>query len=200
MKWKFWGLQWLVARLSCLNVYLPWSSDTLQAPTICAVVHRSLLHRVHMVPVILHLLRLVGDGHVSYVESRQKEVRLAGIAIKEAPRKALLNIVRPSCPLALNLQLDIFGEAISVIDSFVVDWNISPVMFWRFVFRDFWCGGVSKPMPVWWSLPQTWLIFMSFLQDKTASSTFQVPVWSLGMQLESKGSLEFLKSKCPLIF
>ena len=74
-----------------------------------------------MVPVILYLLRLVGDGHVSYVESRQKEVRLAGIAIKEAPRKALLNIVRPSCPLALNLQLDIFGEAISVIDSFVVD-------------------------------------------------------------------------------
>ena len=74
------------------------------------------------------------------------------------------------------------------------------VMFWRFVFRDFWCGGVSKPMPVWWSLPQTWLIFMSFLQDKTASSTFQVPVWSLGMQLETKGSLEFLKSKCWVIF
>ena len=74
-----------------------------------------------MVPVILYLLRLVGDGHVSYVESRQKEVRLAGIAIKEAPRKGLLNIVHPSCPLALNLQLDIFGEARSVIDSFVVD-------------------------------------------------------------------------------
>ena len=74
-----------------------------------------------MVPVILYLLKLVGDGHVSYVESRQKEVRLAGIAIKEAPRKGLLNIVQPSCPLALNLQLDIFGEARSVIDSFVVD-------------------------------------------------------------------------------
>ena len=41
---------------------------------------------------------------------------------------------------------------------------------------------------------------MSFLQDKTASSTFQIPAWSLGMQLETKGSLEFLKSKCPLIF
>ena len=41
---------------------------------------------------------------------------------------------------------------------------------------------------------------MSFSQDKTASSTFQVPVQSLGMQLETKGSLEFLKGKCPLIF
>ena len=37
--------------------------------------------------VILHLLRLVGDGSVSYVEARQKEVRLAGIAIKEAQEK-----------------------------------------------------------------------------------------------------------------
>ena len=41
---------------------------------------------------------------------------------------------------------------------------------------------------------------MSFSQDKIASSTFQVPVWSLRMQLETKGSLEFFKSKCPLIF
>ena len=41
---------------------------------------------------------------------------------------------------------------------------------------------------------------MSFSQDKTASSTVQVPVSSLGTQLETKGSLEFLKSKCPLIF
>ena len=40
---------------------------------------------------------------------------------------------------------------------------------------------------------------MSFLQDKTASSTFQVSVWSLGIQLESKGSKEFLKTKCALI-
>ena len=41
-----------------------------------AVVHTSLLHRVHLVPVvILHLLRLVGDGSVLYVEARQKEVR-----------------------------------------------------------------------------------------------------------------------------
>ena len=75
--------------VSCLNVYLPWSRDTLQTPKICAVAHRSLLHRVHMVSVvILHPLRLVGDGSVSYVEARQKEVRLAGIAIKEAQEKS----------------------------------------------------------------------------------------------------------------
>ena len=41
---------------------------------------------------------------------------------------------------------------------------------------------------------------MSFSQDETASSTFQVPAWSLGMQPETKGSGELLKSKCPLIF
>ena len=41
---------------------------------------------------------------------------------------------------------------------------------------------------------------MSFSQDKTASSTFHVPVWSLGTQLETKGSLEFLKSKYSLVF
>ena len=40
---------------------------------------------------------------------------------------------------------------------------------------------------------------MSFSQDKTASSTFQVPVLSLATLLETKGALEFLKSKCPLI-
>ena len=37
---------------------------------------------------ILHLLRLVGDASVSYVETRQKKVRLAGIAIKEAQEKS----------------------------------------------------------------------------------------------------------------
>ena len=41
---------------------------------------------------------------------------------------------------------------------------------------------------------------MSFSQDKTASSTFQLPVWSLGIQPETKGSREFFKSKCPIIF
>ena len=73
----------------CQNVYLPCCSDTSQGPKICAVVHTSLLHKVHIVSVvILHLLRLAGDGSVSYVEARQKEVRLAGIAIKEAQEKS----------------------------------------------------------------------------------------------------------------
>ena len=49
----------------------------------------SFLHRVHMASVaILHLLRLVGDGSVLYVEGRKKEVGLAGIAIKEAQQKS----------------------------------------------------------------------------------------------------------------
>ena len=49
----------------CLNVYLPCCSDTLQAPKICAVVHTSLLHKVHIVSVvILYLLRLAGDGRL----------------------------------------------------------------------------------------------------------------------------------------
>ena len=55
----------------------------------CAVVPTSLLHRLHIVSVvILHLLRLVGDVGMSYVEARRKEVRLAGIAIKEAQEKS----------------------------------------------------------------------------------------------------------------
>ena len=75
--------------VSCLNVYLPCCGDTLQAPKICAVVHTSLLHKVHIVSVvILHLLRLARDGSVSYVEARQKEVRLAGNAVKEAQEKS----------------------------------------------------------------------------------------------------------------
>ena len=73
----------------CLNVYLPCCSHTLQVPKTCAVVHIPLLHKLHLVSVvILHLLRLAGDGNVSYVEARQKEVRLAGIAIKEAQEKS----------------------------------------------------------------------------------------------------------------
>ena len=74
--------------MSCLNVYLPCCSDTLQAPKMCAVVHTSLLHKVHLASVvILHLLRLVGDGSVSNVEARQNEVRLGGIAIKVVQEK-----------------------------------------------------------------------------------------------------------------
>ena len=80
------------AKLECLNVYLRCCKATLQALKICAVV--SLLHRVHMASVILHLLRLVGDGIVSYVEARQKEVSLAGIAIKEKSlTKQLIHLV-----------------------------------------------------------------------------------------------------------
>ena len=67
----------------------------MQAPKICAVVHTSLLHRVHMtccsvgfMALTLHILRLAGDGSVSYVEARQKRVRLAGIAVKEPPKKS----------------------------------------------------------------------------------------------------------------
>ena len=61
--------------VSCLNVYLPCCSDTLQAPKMCAVVHTSLVHKVHLASVvILHFLRLVGDGRVSNVEARQNEV------------------------------------------------------------------------------------------------------------------------------
>ena len=75
--------------VSCLNVYLLCCGDTLQAPKICAVVHTSLLHKVHIVSVvILHLLRLTRDGSVSYVEARQKEVRLAGNTVKEAQEKS----------------------------------------------------------------------------------------------------------------
>ena len=75
--------------VSCLNVYLPCCSDTLQAPKKCAVVHTSLLHKVHTASVvILHLLRLVGDGSVSNVEARQNEVRFGGIAIKVAQEKS----------------------------------------------------------------------------------------------------------------
>ena len=37
------------------------------------------------------------------------------------------------------------------------------------------------------------------LSDKIVSSTFQAPVWSLGRQLEIRGSWEFVKNTCPLI-
>ena len=104
--------------ISCLNVCLPCCSDTLQAPKICAVAHTSLLHQMHIVSVvILHLLRLAGDGSVSYLEARQQEVRLASWHCHQrGPREALLNIVHPSCPLTLNLQLGSFGEGIGIIN------------------------------------------------------------------------------------
>ena len=75
--------------VSCLNGYLPCCSDTLQALKIWAVVHTSLMHKVHIVSVVIrYLFRLAGDGSVSYVEARQKEVRLAGITIKDAQEKS----------------------------------------------------------------------------------------------------------------
>ena len=79
----------LCKRVPCLNVYLPCRRDTLQAPKMCAVVHTSLLHKVHTASVvILYLLRLVGGGSMSNVEARQNEVRLDGIAIKVAQEKS----------------------------------------------------------------------------------------------------------------
>ena len=80
----------LCITVSCLNVYLPCCSDTLKGPKMCAVVHTYLLHKVHMASeVILHLLRLVGDGRVLNVEARQNEVRLAGIASKNLAEYSL---------------------------------------------------------------------------------------------------------------
>ena len=49
-------------------------------------------------------------------------------------------------------------------------------------------------------LPQILLNLMSLSHDKTVSSTFQASVWSLGTELETRGSGEFYKSKCSLIF
>ena len=49
----------LCKTVSCLNVYLPCCSDTLQAHKMCAVVHTFLLHKVHMPSVvILHPLEI----------------------------------------------------------------------------------------------------------------------------------------------
>ena len=59
-------------------------------------------------------------------------------------------------------------------------------MFWRFVSRDFWRGGISKPMPAMIALSKDLIDFNVIFE--TASSTFQVSVWSLGMQHETKGS------------
>ena len=69
-------LETLHKAVSCLNVYLSCCSDTLKAPKTYAVIHTSLLNRVHLTSVvILHLLIFIGDGTVSYLEARQKEVR-----------------------------------------------------------------------------------------------------------------------------
>ena len=41
---------------------------------------------------------------------------------------------------------------------------------------------------------------MSFSKNETASSTFQVSVWSLGMQHETKGSWELFRNDCIFFF
>ena len=129
----------------CISPSLKWyfgsSENTCSSPYIS-------LHKVHIASVvILHLLRLPGDGSVSHVEARKKRSKVSWHCHQRGPWKVLLNIVYPSCPL--NLQLESFWEGIGVINWFVVFcWNISLVMFWRFVSRDLWCGGLSKPMPV----------------------------------------------------
>ena len=76
--------------MSSLNVYLPCCSDTLQTSKMCAVVHTSFLHNMHLASaVILHLLTLVDDGSVSNnVEARQNEVRFGRIAINVAQEKS----------------------------------------------------------------------------------------------------------------
>ena len=106
-----------------------------------------------------------------------------------SPRKVLLNIVHASGPLALNLQLDSFGEAISVINCFVVDWNISLVMFWRFVFRDFWCGGVFKPMPVMMAVSTDLTGFCVVYTRQ--NSIFNLPSTSLEFRDAAKAPLVF---------
>ena len=62
-----------------------------------------------------------------------------------------------------------------------------------------WCG-VSKPMPVMMAVFTDLTDFYVVFTRQNSISTFQVPVWNLGTQLQTKGALEFLKNKCPLIF
>ena len=62
-------LMMLCKRVSCLNVYSPCCSDTLQAPKMCVVVQTFSLHKVHTASVvILHLLRLLGNSRMSTVD------------------------------------------------------------------------------------------------------------------------------------
>ena len=107
--------------------------------------------------------------------SKTKESKVSWHCHQRGPRKVMLSKVYPS---TLKLQLYSFGEGLAVINWFVGVWNTSLIMFWRFFTRDFWCGGVFKPMPV--------MIAVSFLQDKTVSSTFQVPVSTLRTYPEKK--------------
>ena len=106
---------------------------------------------------------------------------------QRSPRNVLLNIVHPSCPLGLNLQLGSLGEGVGVINWF--GW--SEIYFWCFENLFQVPVGVVmhlSPCLLWWLFPQTGLVFISFSQDQTASSTFQLPVCSLGTELETETS------------
>ena len=96
---------------------------------------------------------------------------------QRSTRKVLQSIVPPSCLLTLNLYLASVGEAINVIDCVVVDWNISAVMFWRFVFRDFCCGGVFTPMPIMMAISTDLTYFYVIFTRK--NSIFNIPSTSL---------------------
>ena len=80
--------------MSYLNVYLPCCSNTLQGPKMYAVVHTSLLHKMHVPSVVIlsssvvNLLRLVGDNRVWNFETRQNKVRFGGIANKVVQEKS----------------------------------------------------------------------------------------------------------------
>ena len=66
-----------------MNVYFPCRRDAFQTPKKCTVKHASLLYMEYMVSIVIpYLVRLVGYGRVSYVEAKQRELRLAGIVYK----------------------------------------------------------------------------------------------------------------------
>ena len=59
-------LMTILRTLSWRKVNLPWLRATLQAPRMWEVVHVSLLHRKQEALVTFHLLRLLGEGKVSW--------------------------------------------------------------------------------------------------------------------------------------
>ena len=149
--------------------------------------------------VILHLLRLAEDASVSYVKVRQKEVRLAGIAVKKAQEKScwakLIYLVHR---LWTFIWIALEKAYVSSIDLGCSE--IFLVMFWRFLSRDFRCGGVSKPMPVTMAVSTDLIDFNVIFGRRNSIFNLPSAVWFLGMQPETKESWELLKSKCPLVF
>lgn len=64
---------------SCLYVYLPCARATLHVPKICGVVQTCFLHKKQLFSVeTCHLCKLEGDGRVSYVAPRQKDIKFWG--------------------------------------------------------------------------------------------------------------------------